>query len=157
MDTKLKKFNSTIVLKVIAFMLCLSCAVNCTTQAMTSFYKATESGLKDNAYEDALYELLMIDRDVTETETFKYHMSRFSGVVGTMTGSYGDGSEEAYNRWKNGVKVSRERWSASQAKSERAQTLRRSARQLEFKRGPAFRLTNSKPRIPVNFALNQIF
>ncbi len=87
-------------------MLCLSCAVNCTTQTITSLYKASDSEITDKAYADALYELLMIDRKVTETETFKYHMSRFSGVVGTMTGSFGDGSEEAYNQWKNSISTS---------------------------------------------------
>ena len=108
MDTKLKKFNSTLIFKMIAFALCLSCVVNCTTQIMTSLYKASDSGLTDRAYDDALYELIMIDRELTETETFKYHMSRFSGIVDTMTGSYGDGSEAAYRQWKNSIGTSNE-------------------------------------------------
>ena len=108
MDTKSKKFNSSLIFKIVAFMLCLSCVVNCTTQTITSLYKASDSGLIDDSYEDALYELLMINREVTETETFKHHMSRFSGIVDTMTGSYGDGSEKAYKQWKNSIGTSNE-------------------------------------------------
>ncbi len=75
---------------------------------MTSLYKASDSDIIDDSYEDALYELIMIDRELTETETFKYHMSRFSGVVDTMTGSYGDGSEAAYKQWKSSIGTSNE-------------------------------------------------
>ena len=100
MDTRLKKFNSTLILKTVAILLCLSCVLNCTNQLITSLYKIEENNISEYTYEDALHEILLIKKDTTETETFRRHIRDYSELLSYMTGTFGDGSEGDYRQWK---------------------------------------------------------
>ncbi|MBQ7860940.1 MAG: HAMP domain-containing histidine kinase [Clostridia bacterium] len=102
MDTKLKNFNGRTLLKIIAFMLCICCVVNCTSSALSTLYKVDEYNISDYAYGDAVRSIYM-NQELTKTSTFKHHMSDFSYGLESTVGRYGDGSEEAYNQWKSSI------------------------------------------------------
>ncbi|MBE6785725.1 MAG: hypothetical protein E7538_05755 [Ruminococcaceae bacterium] len=106
MDTKLKKFNSTLILKVLAVMLCLTSVANCVSKGIEAIYTVDAAGIRDCSYEDAFYRAFVKDRSVTETETFKYHVGRYSDGLANMIGHFGNGSEEAYEQWKNSISQS---------------------------------------------------
>ena len=107
MDTKLKKFNTRAVLKVIAFLLCVCCVVNCTNCALTTLLKVDEYNVNNNAYRDAIRSLYM-NQKLTETQTFKYYMRDFVDLLEKAVGRFGDGSEKAYNEWKSSIEKNNE-------------------------------------------------
>ncbi len=102
MDTRLKNFNSRTVLKVVAFLLCICCAVNCTSCALTTLLKVDEYNISGYAYEDAIRSIF-VKPELVKTRTFKYHMRDFTVKLENMIGRYGDGSEEAYKLWKDSI------------------------------------------------------
>lgn len=106
MDTRLKKFNSALILKAVTVLLCLSCVLNCVSQALTIVYKIDDKDICHYAYDDAFYEILFKNKDVTQTDTFKYRIRQYSDLLETMIGTYGDGSEKAYKQWKNSIDAS---------------------------------------------------
>ena len=107
MDTKLKKFNSTLVFKIVAFLICMCCVLNCTSQAIIVNNRAEENDLRPSTMRDALNGLLK-PQETVYTNTFKRHLSNYASAVNTMTGCFGDGSEEAYELWKSSIGTSNE-------------------------------------------------
>ena len=102
MDTRLKNFNTRTVLKVVAFLLCICCVVNCTSSALSTIYKVDEYNISDHAYWDAIRSVFM-NQELQKTRTFKYHMSDFTYSLEGMIGRYGDGSEKSYKLWKESL------------------------------------------------------
>lgn len=107
MDTRLKNFNGRTVLKIVAFLLCICCVVNCANCALTTLLKIDEYNVSDHAYWDAIRSIYM-NQELTKTSTFKHHMSDFSYGLESTVGRYGDGSEEAYNQWKSSIEKNNE-------------------------------------------------
>lgn len=107
MDTRLKNFNGRILLKIVAFLLCICCVVNCTNSALTTLLKADEYSLSDYAYSDAIRSVYM-NQELTKTRTFKYHMREFTMVLNALVGRYGDGSEKSYKLWKDSIEKNNE-------------------------------------------------
>lgn len=102
MDTRLKNFNGRTLLKIVAFMLCICCVVNCTSSALTTLLKIDERGIYDSSYDDAIRNIL-VEQEIEKTKTFKKHMSTFTVKLENMIGRYGDGSEESYKLWKDSI------------------------------------------------------
>ena len=107
MDTKLKKYNARTVLRIVAFMLCICCAVNCANSVLTTLLKVDENNVSDNAYRDAIRSVYM-KQELVKTRTFKYHVSDFTYKLENMLGRYGDGSEKSYELWKSSIEKNNE-------------------------------------------------
>lgn len=107
MDTRLKNFNGRILLKIVAFLLCICCVVNCTSSALTTLLKADKYSLSDYAYSDAIRSVYM-NQELAKTRTFKYHMREFTMVLNALVGRYGDGSEKSYKLWKDSIEKNNE-------------------------------------------------
>lgn len=97
MDTKLKKFNVSALLKVIAVLLCLLCVFGTATQLASSVVMLEERNLNENNFLDALYTK---DKDapVWETNSFKNEYQRYGNYLSYIIATFGDGSESAYNK-----------------------------------------------------------
>ncbi len=95
MDTKLKKFNLSILFKFIAVVLCLLCVGGTVVQLSTSLVMAEKRELSEINFYDALY--FGNSREDWETESFKREYQIYTDRLSHMLTSYGDGSEEAYN------------------------------------------------------------
>ncbi len=110
MDTKSKKFNSTIITKTIAVLLCIVCFAGCVNQALTSLFAVDEADLYDRAFEDAfVYGGKRLDKvDITETKTFRHHFESYADLVARMIGSYGDGTAEDYEAYVKNIRESNE-------------------------------------------------
>lgn len=106
MDTRSKKFNSSLVFKVIAFLICMCCVLNCTSQAIIIYNRAEEMNIRESTLEDALRGWLNSGRETVYTNTFKRHVRNYSGLVNTMTGRFGDGTENSYEMWKSSIAAS---------------------------------------------------
>ncbi len=107
MDTRLKNFNGRTLLKIVAFLLCICCVVNCTNCALSTIYKVDEYNISDHAYWDAIRSIYM-NQELTKTRTFKYHMSDYTYMLEGMIGRYGDGSEKSYKLWKDSIEKNNE-------------------------------------------------
>ena len=53
MDTRSKKFNSTLILKIVAFALCVTCVLNCTSQAISVYNKVEDYNIREYTVRDA--------------------------------------------------------------------------------------------------------
>lgn len=98
MDTKLKKYNSSFIKKVIAIILCLLCVFGCALQSMTSLYACFDADINEDVLKDAIF--YSSKKDVTETESFRNEMGRYIDSLSYMLGSFGDATEENYQQWK---------------------------------------------------------
>ena len=96
-----------ILLKIVAFLLCICCVVNCTSSALTTLLKIDEYSISDHAYWDAIRSIYM-NQELTKTRTFKYHMGEFTMVLNALVGRYGDGSEKSYKLWKDSIEKNNE-------------------------------------------------
>ena len=110
MDTKSKKFNSTIITKTIAVLLCIVCFAGCVNQALTSIFAVDRADLYDRAFEDAfVYGGKRLDKiDVTDTKTFKHYFESYGDLIAHMVGNYGNGTAEDYETYVKRVKESNE-------------------------------------------------
>lgn len=108
MDTRSKKFNSTLVFKIVAFLVCICCVLNCTSQAIIIYNRVEENNIRESTLEDAFGNWLNPDRETVYTNTFKRHVRNYTGLINTMTGRFGDGSEVSYEMWKNSLSASNE-------------------------------------------------
>ncbi len=108
MDTRSKKFNGTLVFKVVAFLVCICCVLNCTSQAIIIYNRVEDNNIRESTLEDALVNWYNPDRKTEYTNTFKRHVKNYTGIINTMTGRFGDGSEASYEMWKNSLSASNE-------------------------------------------------
>ena len=107
MDTRSKKFNSTLVVKIIAFMLCLTCVLNCASQAIKVYNSIEDYNIREYTARDAV-ERVINPKETIHTRTFKRHFVNYTGLIATMTGNFGNGTEEDYDMWKNSLSASNE-------------------------------------------------
>lgn len=108
MDTRSKKFNSTLILKIVAFALCVTCVLNCTSQAISVYNKVEDYNIREYTVRDAAEGWINIVKPIQHTETFKHHMTNYMGLVATMTGRFGYGTEKDYELWKSSISESNE-------------------------------------------------
>ncbi len=108
MDTRLKKFNSTLILKIVAFALCITCVLNCTSQAISVYNKVEDYNIRQHTMKDVVDSWINNAKPIQHTDTFKRHMTNYMGLVATMTGRFGNGTEKDYEMWKNSISASNE-------------------------------------------------
>jgi len=107
LDTRLKKFNGTLVFKTVAFLICICCVLNCTSQAIKVYNSIEDYNIREYTAQDAV-ERVINPKETMHTRTFKRHFVNYSGLIARMTGSFGNGTEEDYEMWKNSLSASNE-------------------------------------------------
>ncbi len=97
MDTKLKKFNLSFLLKFVAVVLCIFCIGGTAVQLLSGFVMAEERELTEANFVDAFY-MEGKNASLFETESFKGEFGRYNSKLAFIISTYGDGSEGAYQK-----------------------------------------------------------
>ncbi|MBQ8504321.1 MAG: HAMP domain-containing histidine kinase [Clostridia bacterium] len=102
MDTKLKKFNFSMVKKIIALLLCIISVVGISTQLVSTADKVQDTQVDFDVYADA-FTYSGKKEDIWKTSTFRQAFSSYVATMSVMVSEYKDGSKEAYEAKKNTI------------------------------------------------------
>ncbi len=72
------------------------------------YNKAEEAGIREQTLSDVADSLINNAKPIQNTDTFRRHMTNYAGLIATMTGSFGNGTEKDYEAWKESISASNE-------------------------------------------------
>ena len=94
MDTKLKKFNTSILFKFIALILCLATVGVSVCYGAMEFVTIKRNDLQGEHFYDALYNTN--NKNIALTQAFQREANMYMGKVAKLVAYYGNGSQKAY-------------------------------------------------------------